>query len=465
MVNQIALEIKRQKQRQIKRQLLSEYARITEKLIEKKKILDSDVSELESLEHDLETLVRGTAELQARLDETEATLMILEPDETEPDTERVLRFERRAKRLREKIEQLNARITNRMENAQRPSEKTDFLLRKIDYFQKQIEELVKERDTLSIEKRAGIEKSIVEAMEIQKTLEQKTLKSDEQYTQEELAALFEAKDRLAELALLGIMDNPYSREASLSDFHGATTAQLLRTRYLLTHSWTKYLHPIDPDPVMSLTRFFQCKTLILACAPGYKRTAVLRIMDYETVRLVIPKQEQLGFAARLFGTTFFEYIYRTHHIPMGDLLPWQPEISPIFDELFTGVLSPTFGVLSGYQSLQKADQLPMSIIDGALRHGISDWEDQRHIDVLTKGLLATLADSVAHTDDDDYKTEISRFLESPSARLWEFEEDAKNTDPYRWPRRGSITTDFILGILKDLYPKIYDYIKNSHANA
>jgi len=464
VVNQIALEIKRQKQRQIKRQLLSEYARITEKLIEKKKILDSDVSELESLEHDLETLVRGTAELQARLDETEATLMILEPDETEPDTERVLRFERRAKRLREKIEQLNARIAHRKENAKRPSAKIDFLLRKIDCFQKQIEELVKERDTLSIEKRAGIEKSIVEAMEIKATLGQKTLKHDEQYIQEKLEALFEAKDRLAELALLGIMDNPYSNEDFL-DFQRATTAQLLRNRYLLTHSWTKYLHPINPDPVMSLTRFFQCKTLILACAQGYKRTAVLRIMDYETVRLVIPKQEQLGFAARLFGTTFFEYIYRTHHIPMGDLLPWQPEISPIFDELFTGVLSPTFGVLSGYQSLEKADRLPMSIIDGDLRDGISDWEDQRYIDVLTKGLLATLADSVAHTDDDDYKTEISRFLKSPSARLWEFEEDAKNTDPYRWPRRGSITSIFILGILKDLYPKIYDHIKNSHAKA
>lgn len=463
-MNQIALEINRQKQRQIQRKLLSEYARITKKLIEKNKILDTYLSELHGLEHDLETLVRGMAELQKQLDETETMLTILEPDETEPDTERVLRFERRAGRLREKIEELSAKITRRKETANRPSAEIDSLLRKIDYFQKQVEELVEERNALSIEIPNEIDKSIVEAMEIEETSGQPTLTHDEQYTYEELVALFEAKDRLAELALIGIMDNPYSHEASLSDFHGATSAQLLRTRYLLTQSWTKHLHPIDPDPVMSLTRFFQCKTLILACARGYKRTAVLRIGDYETVRLIIPKQEQLGFAARLFGTTFFEYIYRTHHIPIGDLLPWQPEISPIFDELFTEALSPTFGVLSSYRSLQKADELPMSIIHGCPRMGISDGEDTQYIDILTKGLLATIADSIAHTDDDDYKTEKSRFLENPSARLWEFEEDAKNIYPYRWPRRGSITTDFILGILKDLYPKIYDHIKTGHAN-
>ena len=114
--------------------------------------------------------------------------------------------------------------------------------------------------------------------------------------------------------------------------------------------------------------------------------AGFRLYDGDTIIEIVPKLEQLGFAARLFGTTFFDYIYRTEHIPRYNLEPWQKTVTPMFDELFTAVLSPTFGVLGASHTLMKANE-PNEIISISNPDGLPDyctlnslqWDCSQHV--------------------------------------------------------------------------------------
>ncbi len=438
-MNQVANEIRKAKERAVKRDLLEQYISIKRSVMRDQLELDRLLAEEEGLkERKCRCSERRTThEMQLLLEATRSE------DEIESHAELSLIRENELK----EIEAEETKI----------EEDSETLLSEITSLHAKICEQEDEMNALPLENiPAVIGSSLVSAdqlifrNQLDQIKDQLEENASSHRSVEKEKQILDLTDDCAELAFLGHCDNPYLEHQAIGE---SRTSQ--RARCVLTHSWERLFYSIDPDPVMSLTRFFQCKTLILAFRGNYKPG--FRLYDGDTIIEIVPKLEQLGFAARLFGTTFFDYIYRTEHIPRYNLEPWQKTVTPMFDELFTAVLSPTFGVLGSSRTLMKANELPsqiISIIKPDINYG-NPWCSK----LFATGLLATLADSVEHTDDRRYQDEISRLLESPLNAITDYEQRVGNSFRQYWPRQGDITADYILGILKKLYPDEYDQLK------
>ncbi len=455
-MNQVANEIRKAKERAVKRDLLEQYISIKRSVMRDQLELDRLLDRQEKVKRRRDRLAERKQSCDHRLYRFETTRSRHEIEtnaENESANIRLQRATEGIRRLREELEEIEAEETRIEQDSETLSSEITGLHSKICEQEDRMNALPLENIPAVIGSSLVSADRLIFRNQLKQIKDQLEENSSSYRSVEKEKQILDLTDDCAELAFLGHCDNPY-REGQIKGEPGTSD----RARCNLTHSWERLFYSIDPDPVMSLTRFFQCKTLILAFnRHGYKPGFLL--YDHDIVAKIVPKQEQLGFAARLFGTTFFDYIYRKEHIPrdLGELKPWQGSVTPMFDELFTAVMSPTFGAVSTAKTLMRADELPSQIISISkpdIDHGNS-WRSK----LFATGLLKTLADSVEHTDDRRYQDEINRLLKSPSNAITDYEQRMGNSFHPGWPRRGDITADYILGILKQLYPQEYDQLK------